>query len=99
MINYFPLFSATRSFDVTATSKSIALPSIGEDLYISNPGSKIGYIRFSPVSGVAATGADFPVIAGDKICLRKSLSDLYMSAVCDTGETTTIKVSSGRFIK
>lgn len=92
--------SGTRNIDVTATSKTIALPSLGLDLYINNTGtSNVAYIRFGAESPLTASGADFPIRAASSQLLRRNITDLYLAAVCDTGATTTLKVSSGNGIK
>lgn len=97
---FFPLQSAMRQMAVTGTSVSIALPSIGAQVMFHNTGSKVAYVRFEATSPVTAIGTDFPILGPSSITLtRDRVAQLYLGAVCNAGETTTLLVSTGRGVK
>lgn len=91
-----PLPGSGRQVNVSATSTSLALPSVGGSIYLANVGSNIAYTRFGTVSAITALGSDFPLPVGSiQVVGRDTLRDLYMAAVTDTGLTTTLKICSG----
>lgn len=87
---------STISLGVTQTSSFTALAvAAGEDLLITNSGTKLCYVNIGAES-VLATTASLPILAASAFVTRRDqLRDLYFAAICDSGETTTLKVTVG----
>lgn len=92
------IFSAqsatTLSMAVSQTSTSVTLSGVGNAVLLTNTGTNPAYVQFLNTSPAIATGAGIPVIAAQPIVVRRDvISDLYIGAVCDSGQTTTLKVT------
>lgn len=96
IMNFRNAPESTITLSVTAASSFTALAIVpGEDLLVQNCGSNLAYIRFGAES-LTATAASLPILPnGAFITRRDELRDLYFAAICDSGNTTIMKVTPG----
>lgn len=95
-IEFRPISASGLTMAVTSTASSISLSGIGNAVLLTNVGTNPAYVCFSSVSPVIATGRDMPVTAATPVVvLRDQVNDLFLGAVSDSGQSTTMKVTGG----
>ena len=95
---HYPSFGTTQSISATATSSSVTLTNVGQQvLYVVNEGPDGVYIRYGNGAQTALT-TDYRIPANTERYLTRrdgSAGDTVVAAVCDSGETATVYVSIG----
>lgn len=88
---------STISFSCTSvTSAAQSLGNVGSDLLLTNIGESVAYVNFGTLSTITAATTDLPVPAGTQFTRpRDVISELYAAAICDSGATTTLKITPG----
>ena len=70
---------------------------VGATVLLTNAGNSLCYVEFGPTSATTrATTAGLPVLANSAYTIsRDVINDLFCSAVCDSGASTTLKITPG----
>lgn len=70
---------------------------IGNAVLLTNLGTNQCYVEFGATSATTrATVAGLPIEGGQRLLVaRDALRDLFVSAICDSGESTTLKITVG----
>lgn len=91
--NFSP--GSTISVSATSASANAALnTSTAPNVVVSNSGSKLAYVKFGDAA-VAATTADFPVLAGTQAIFSVPNLNTHVAAITVGSDTTTILASKG----
>lgn len=85
-----PVTGAGISIDADDTTGSASLGSAGYHVIVSNAGSSGCYVELG-TSTVTATTADLYIPAGQTFVLARALTQTHIAAICDSGESTTVK--------
>lgn len=88
-----PAYTRGQTISVTSTSAPITIGLGTKSLCLTNLGTTACYVRVS-TGTVAATAADYPVLAGTQVTITKSQDMDTVSAVTASG-TTSLHVIPG----
>ncbi|MDE2098062.1 MAG: hypothetical protein KGL39_12485 [Patescibacteria group bacterium] len=84
----------TVSLSVTDASGNVGFAVATDTALIQNTGANTAYFKRHLLSNGTAATTDTPLQAGAAICVRQD-TFAYLAAICDTGKTTTLKITSG----
>lgn len=77
--------SSTASVSGTTTSSTVALPTGGDSVVVTNTATSVAYVRFGSNAAVTATAADMPVLPNSRVLLALNPLISYAAAVLTTG--------------
>jgi len=90
-----PIVGAGVSISATDSSGNADLGDKGNFVTVTNAGDNGAYLRFG-TSTVAATTSDLYIPSGNTfVLIRAAVNQEYLAAICDSGETATIKACPG----
>lgn len=93
LYTFNPAYTQGTTISVTTTSAPAVVGKGAKSLCLSNLGSEVVYVRVS-TGTVAATAADYPVLAGSQVSLTKEQDHDTVSAVTASG-TSSLHVIPG----
>ena len=97
-IPFGPQLGETVSVSATASTASAAISiNRASTLVVSNTGSSLAYVSWGAGSATATT-SDYPVLSGSKEPVTIPNTVTHVAAICDSGESTTVKFTPGRGI-
>ena len=92
---FSPIWGSGVTASVTATTGNQAKGYNSKTLCLTNLGDKVAYVRTGVGSGITATIADFPVLAGQQVTITKPNDDDYVAYVCAATESTSLHIMPG----
>jgi hypothetical protein len=82
--------TGTVSLSASTTSAAIPLSGGGDSVVVTNIGAALAYVRFGADPSIAASAADMPVLAGNKVMLSVSSLVTHVAAVLAQGSGTIL---------
>lgn len=93
---FFPIFGRTVSLGGTDSSANTSIDmDNATSVMIYNKGSSTAYVKWDKSSATATT-ADCPIPAGAQVVFSASNQATSLAVICESTETTTIKITPGR---
>lgn len=87
METFNPAYTQGTTISVTTTSAPATVGKGSKSLCLTNTGTALCYVRVS-TGTVAATNADYPVLAGSQVTITKEQDMDTVSAVTASGSTS-----------
>jgi hypothetical protein len=96
----FEPIGSTVTRTVNTGSQRVALTDPGIfggkfQVRVANNGSYKAFVNFGDVTVTAAVATGMPVLAGNVEVFTIAPGDTYIAAICDTGESATLYITSG----
>ena len=93
MITFAPTFGGGQTVAPGTSSAAITLAKNNKSVLLTNLGTETVYVRLSPAA-VAATIADYPVLASSQVTISKAAGSLHVSYLTASG-TGSLHVMGG----
>ena len=90
---FAPNYNSGQTVSSTGTAATATIRKNALNVAITNTGSNIAYIRISDDATLAATVADFPVLAGNQVIITKSEGHDKISHI--SASDTTLHIITG----
>lgn len=84
----------TQRVTATQANAQASINAQNAQIRIANAGPNKVFVRWG-VGGQAAATTDTPILAGTAELFTKAIGDNGFAAICDTGETATVFVTTG----
>lgn len=88
-----PITGSGISLSVTQANTQGTLGATGDTLLLTNLGPNKVYVRIATAAATAVVTTDMALLPSTAIVIARPVNCTAIAAICDTGETATLKAS------